>query len=294
MHNMDTHRRWLGNFAVLFCVVLWSAPDVSLAVQPWMVLPPTPGLPPGTVSRYATINGARIWYAEWSEKAAGTPVLLLHGGYGNSNYFGNLIPALIRHGYRVIAMDSRGHGRSTRTDAPYTYHLMAEDVIGLLDDLKVRQVSLVGWSDGGCIGYDLALNHPKRLARLFAFGADADVSGLKDDFDKSVVFAAYLKRVPIEYRELSPTPDAWDSFNAAVNKMWETLPAFTAAQLRSFTVPTTIADGEYDEGIRPEHDRYLAATIPGAKLVILPKLSHFAMLQDPNAFNAAVLDFLSH
>ena len=69
--------------------------------------------------------------------------------------------------------------------------------------------------------------------------------------------------------------------------------ALWSAQLHSFTVPTTIADGEYDEGIRPEHDRYLAATIPGAKLVILPKLSHFAMLQDPKAFNEGVLDFLS-
>lgn len=259
-----------------------------------MILPSTPALPKGTVGRHIMIGGARIWYAEWNKHAGGTPVLLLHGGYANSNYFGNLIPFLVQHEYHVIAMDSRGHGRSTRTDTPYSYHLMAGDVIALLDTLHIKQVSLVGWSDGGCIGYDLALNHPTRLARLFAFGADADVSGLKEDFDKSPVFAAYLKRVPVEYRELSPTPDEWNSFNAAVGKMWETLPAFTAAQLHSFTVPTTIADGEYDEGIRPEHDHYLAATIPGAKLVILPRLSHFAMLQSPPAFNAAVLDFLRH
>jgi pimeloyl-ACP methyl ester carboxylesterase len=257
-----------------------------------MVLPPTPALPEKTVSRYALIGRVRIWYAEWNEKAAGIPVLLLHGGYANSNYFGYLIPFLVHHGYHVIAMDSRGHGRSTRPDAPLTYHLMAEDVVALLDTLKIEKVSLVGWSDGGCIGYDLALNYPTRLARLFAFGADADVSGLKDDTDKSPVFAAYLKRVQAEYRELSPTPDGWGTFNAAVEKMWETLPAFTAAQLHSFTVPTTIADGEYDEGIRPEHDRYLAATIPGAKLVILPNVSHFAMLQNPAMFNAAVLEFL--
>jgi len=99
--------------------------------------------------------------------------------------------------------------------------------------------------------------------------------------------------LPDEYRSLSPTPDRWDAFNANANKMWETLPAFAAAQLRSIRVPTTIADGEYDEGIKPEHIRYLAATIPRAKLVILPNVSHFAMLQNPAAFNGAVLDCLN-
>lgn len=280
-------------FAYALAASAWLLANVAGATQPWEMLPPTPELPHGTKGSHATVNGARIWYAQWNSKASGTPVLLLHGGYGNSNYFAHLIPDLVDKGYRVIAMDSRGHGRSTRTDEPYTYHLMAEDVVALLGQLQIQRVSLVGWSDGGCIGYDLALNHPDRLARLFAFGADADISGLKDSFDKSPVFAAYLKRVPQEYKKLSPTPNEWDSFNSAVNKMWETLPAFTAAQLRTFKVPTTIADGEYDEGIRPEHNRYLATTIPGARLDILPNVSHFAMLQNPKEFNAAVLRFLS-
>jgi len=252
-----------------------------------------PSLPPNTVGEHFVINGARIWYAQWNPQATSTPVLLLHGGYGNSSYFGHLIPVLVQHGYRVIAMDSRGHGRSTAPDEQITYHLMASDVIGLLDHLKIHKVSLVGWSDGGSIGYDLAISHPERLSRLFAFGANADLSALKDGFDTNPVFAAYLARVKDEYRSLSPTPDRWDAFNANVNKMWETLPAFSAAQLRSIRVPTTIVDGEYDEGIKTEHIRYLAATIPGAKLVILPNVSHFAMLQNPAAFNGAVLDFLN-
>ncbi len=278
--------------AALVSLAIMFLADLAHAVEPWKTAPPTPALPAHAHEAHAEVNGVRIWYAQWNEHAPGTPVLLLHGGYANSNYFGHLIPVLAKHGYRVIAMDSRGHGRSTRNDVPYTYHLMAGDVLSLLDTLHVDRVSLVGWSDGGCIGYDLALNHPERLARLFAFGADADVSGLKDGFDKNPVFAAYLARVQQEYRSLSPTPNEWDSFNAAVNKMWETLPAFTAAQLKTFSTPTTIADGEYDEGIRPEHNRYLASTIPHARLVILPNVSHFAMLQNPAEFNAAVLDFL--
>src|SRR3984957_11702756 len=276
---------------IIFALLLLYGVAAS-AHEPWTRLPPTPTLPAGSTGKYQVVNGARLWYAEWGARRAGTPVLLLHGGYGNSNYFGNLIPELVKHGYRVVAINSRGHGRSGRTDEPITYHLMASDVLGVLDALHVQKVSLVGWSDGGCIGYDLAINNPERLQRLFAFGADADVSGLRDGYDKTPVFAEYLKRVPEEYKKLSPTPKEWDQFNANISTMWATLPAFTADQLRRITAPTTIADGQYDEGIKPEHIRYLVATIPGARLVVLPNVSHFAMLQDPRAFNAAILEFL--
>ena len=280
----------LARQTVLVILLLWGV--AAKADEPWTRLPPTPKLPASSTSKYQVVNGARLWYAEWGARRAGTPVLLLHGGYGNSNYFGNLIPELLNHGYRVIAIDSRGHGRSGRTDEPITYHLMASDVLGVLDALHVQKVSLVGWSDGGSIGYDLAINNPGRIQRLFAFGADADVSGIRDGYDKTPVFAEYLKRVPEEYRRLSPTPREWDQFNANISTMWATLPAFTADQLRRINVPTTIADGQYDEALKPEHNNYLVATIPGARLVVVPNASHFAMLQNPQAFNAAVLDFL--
>jgi pimeloyl-ACP methyl ester carboxylesterase len=269
-----------------------AAASISRAPEPWQTLPPLPSLPAGTVDRHAEIAGARIWFAEWGPKSAGVPVLLLHGGFGNSNYYGRLIPVLAAHGYRVIAMDSRGHGRSTCSDAPLTYDLMAQDVLGLLDRLKISKVFVVGWSDGGIIGLDLAMSHPDRLAGLFAFGVNADVSGLKEGAGTTPVFGAYLARTAQEYHELSPTPQQWDKFSAAVTKMWETLPAYTRADLASIKVPITIADGEFDEGIKRSHEEYLAHTIPGARLVILPDVSHFAMLQDPQAFNAAVLRFL--
>jgi len=279
----------LRRFAALaLCMGAWSAN----AAQVWQSLPPMPRLPRGTIDRHVEVGGARIWYAEWGGPSKAIPVLLLHGGLGNSNYYGKLIPVLVDHGYRVIAMDSRGHGRSTRSGAPYSYHLMAEDVIGLLDALKIARVSVIGWSDGGIIGLDLALNRPDRLAGLFAFGANADVSGAKDGVDKNPVFAAYLARVPEEYRQLSPTPDQWESFSAAIGKMWETQPTFRTDQLQSLKVRIVIADGEYDEAIRPEHTRYMASNIPGARLLILPNLSHFAVLQSPQTFNAAVLEFL--
>jgi pimeloyl-ACP methyl ester carboxylesterase len=258
----------------------------------WRTLPATPSLPPGTAGQRAMINGAQLWYAEWGSHNKGVPVLLLHGGSLNSNYFGQLVPTLVKHGYLVIAMDSRGQGRSTRGDGSITFHMMAADVLELLDRLLIRQVSLVGWSDGGIIGLDLAIHHPERLHRLFAFGANADLSGIDEHAEAAPLVAAFEARAKVEYRQLSPTPDDWESFKATMEQMWNTLPAFTREQLGSIRVPTTIADGQHDEIIKPEHTLYLAAAIPNAKLVILPDVSHFAILQDPPAFSAAVLDFL--
>jgi len=278
--------RW-ALFALLIITIL-----PAYSEERWQTLPPTPALPAGTVGQRAMINGAQLWYAEWGANNKGVPVLLLHGGVLNSNYFGQLVPTLVMHGYRVIAMDSRGQGRSARAEGSITYHMMATDVLKLLDLLHVRQVSLVGWSDGGIIGLDLAINHPERLRRLFAFGANGDLSGIDEHADKAPLVVAFVARAKEEYRQLSPTPDDWESFQAIMNNMWLTQPSFTPEQLKSIRVATTIGDGEHEEIITPEHTRYLATTIPDAKLVILPGVSHFAILQDPGAFNAAVLDFL--
>ena len=258
-----------------------------------LILPPTPSLPLETIDKHLQTGGARIWYAEWGNVATGEPILLLHGGLGNSNYFGNLIPVLVSHGYHVIAMDSRGQGRSTRSLQHITYHLMATDVIALLNALKIEQVNLIGWSDGGNIGLDLAVNHPERLRSLFAYGANANSSALNDGFQSAPAYVAYAHRVKQEYAALSPAPSDWDAFNADIDKMWEKLPNFTPQQLHSIRVPTTIADGQYDELFKPEHTRYLAAAIPNARLVILADVGHFAILQDAAVFNAAVLTSLA-
>jgi hypothetical protein len=112
----------------LVCGLVAALTGAAAGVEPqWLTLPPTPSLPKAEQSGYASINGIKIWYATFGK---GEPVLLLHGGLANSNYWGNQVPALARN-YRVIVMDSRGHGRSTHDDRPYGYDLMASDVIGL-------------------------------------------------------------------------------------------------------------------------------------------------------------------
>jgi alpha-beta hydrolase superfamily lysophospholipase len=104
-------------------------------------------LPAAQDSGYVQTAGARIWYATYG---SGRPVILLHGGLGHSGNWGYQVPALIRQGYRVVVIDSRGHGRSTRDARPYTYELLASDLSAVMDTLHIRKAGLVGWSDGAC------------------------------------------------------------------------------------------------------------------------------------------------
>ena len=266
-------------------LILFACP--ARAEPQWLNLPPTPGLPSAAQSGCAEINGVKIWYAVFGQ---GQPVLLLHGGLANSNYWGNLVPAL-SNDYQVVVMDSRGHGRSSRSSEPLGYDLMASDVLALMDFLKLDKAAIIGWSDGAIIGLDIAIHHPERLTKLFAFAANSDPDGVAD-VSQSQVFNAYMARAKAEYQSLSPTPAEYDSFMAQVTKMWETQPHFSAENLHSIRTTTWIVDGDHDEAIKRSNTLFMADQIPGSGLLIQPKVSHFSFLQDATQFNADVLHFL--
>src|SRR5262249_12968008 len=117
--------RWAARTIVCaLLVALFAASAFAEEPPRWMTLPPTPALPTPQKSGRAPVNGISIFYATFG---SGDPVLLLHGGLANSDYWVHQIPALAEH-HRVIVMDSRGHGRSTRNAEPFGYALMASDV----------------------------------------------------------------------------------------------------------------------------------------------------------------------
>jgi pimeloyl-ACP methyl ester carboxylesterase len=272
----------------IFALAMLAATTANAAPPQWMTLPPTPTLPKADASGYAPVNGIRIWYATFGQ---GEPVLLVHGGLANANYWGNQVPALVAAHYRVIVMDSRGHGRSTRNAQPYGYDLMSDDVIGLLDYLKIRKVALVGWSDGAIIGLDIAMHHPERLSKLFAFAANIDPSGVADASHSPVV-NTYIPRAGHEYATLSPTPREYKSFLAQITAMWNSQPHWTKADFTKITAPVWIVDADHDEMITHDQPRKMADWMPGAGLLIEPDVSHFAFLQDPAQFNRDILHFL--
>jgi pimeloyl-ACP methyl ester carboxylesterase len=273
-------------FFCLFAGVI-AVSAVAQPVPRWMTLPPTPALPTPAKSGRAPVNGVSIFYATFGE---GEPVLLLHGGLANSDYWGNQIPALAEH-HRVIVMDSRGHGRSTRNAEPFGYALMASDVVGLLDHLGIPKVAIVGWSDGAIIGLSLAMNHPDRVSRLFSFAANSDPSGVKD-VGKSPVFTEFIARAQKEYEALSPTPSLYKSFVDEISHMWATQPHWTAAELGGIRVHTWIVDADHDEAIHRGNTEFMANNIPNAGFLLQPEVSHFSMLQAPEQFTQDVLRFL--
>jgi pimeloyl-ACP methyl ester carboxylesterase len=260
----------------------------SRAAERWQVLPPTPAQIATDRSGEIPANGIKIHYAIYGQ---GSPVVFLHGGLANTDYWGNQVPAVAAH-HTVILIDSRGHGRSTRDARPYGYDLMADDVVAVLDFLKIEKADIVGWSDGGILGIDLALRHKDRVRRVFAFAANTVTSGVKEGVEKDPTFSAYIERAGHEYETHSATPKEYKAFVDQISKMWAEQPNWTDQQLKSIQTPILVVDGDHDEAIKREHTEYIAATIPGAGLLILPNASHFAFLQDPALFNAAVLNFL--
>jgi pimeloyl-ACP methyl ester carboxylesterase len=290
---VGTKKHWIISSSVIAAVaialIVFFVPrqaDVPL----WKTLPPPAALPMAAESGLAPVDDIQMWYAIFN-KGGGNPVLLIHGGTSNAETWGNQVPVLARN-HEVILGESRGHGRSTRSNKPYSYQLMADDYIGLLDYLKVDKVALVGWSDGGIIGLDIAMRYPERLSKLWAYGANTIVAGLKEGFDKDPVFSKAIELQGKQYQRLSPTPNGFDDFVAAISQMWNTQPDYKPEQLAAIKTPTMIVDGEYDEGIKREHTEEIAHQIPGAKLLILPGVSHFGHWQNPVLYNKELTAFL--
>jgi pimeloyl-ACP methyl ester carboxylesterase len=245
-------------------------------------------LPAATDAGYVAHDGARIWYASYG---TGSPVILLHGGLGHGGNWGYQVPALLARGRRVVLVDSRGHGRSTRDDRPFTYELMAGDVLAVMDALHLEKAAVIGWSDGACVALVLATQVPSRISGVFFFACNMDPSGTKQLAPSPVIDRCFTRHAK-DYAKLSATPDRFQDFVAAVSRMMETQPNYTAADLARVSVPVAIVQSEHDEFIKAEHAAYLARSIPGAELVQLAGVSHFAPLQRPAVFNGAMLAFL--
>lgn len=265
-----------------------SAAPAGAATPRWQTLPPTPTLPAGTVTGTAEVDGIALHYAIVGE---GPPVLMLHGGLASLDWWGLQAEAL-KSSHRVVLVDSRGHGRSTHDGRPFGYDLMADDVIALMDKLGIPRADIVGWSDGAIVALDLAMRRPQRVGRVFAFAANSRTAGVRPGVATNPTFAAFIRRAGVEYRALSPTPGGYDAFVRQIGRMWASEPAWSDARLSAIRVPVLIADGDHDEAIFRAHTEHLAATIPGAGLLILPNASHFAFLQDPALFDAALVEFL--
>jgi pimeloyl-ACP methyl ester carboxylesterase len=270
-----------------------SVPAVlAQEATPVAVAPPQDLLPANAdygTGETAEINGVDIYYEVYGE---GDPVLFIHGGLANGDYWVNVIPAITDAGYQAIVMDSRGHGRSSFDETLISYEVMANDVLGLMDHLDIDKFDLVGWSDGGIIGLELAIHHPERLKKVVAYGANFDPTGVRLDINENAYWNAFVERASEDYQTLSPHPERWDEFLGNISNMWATEPNYTEEQLRSITTPFLILDGAKEEAIDLNQTKLMALLIPGAELVIMPDTGHFAAFEQPEEFARIVLEYL--
>jgi len=280
LHNAVLLTVWVGGTSAVPAAV----PQVAQSV------PAVPALPPMAFEGAVTRGGAKIWFGTVGK---GPPVILLHGGLSSSRAWGAQVPALVMAGYRVVLIDSRGHGRSTLGARPLSYELMAQDVIAVMDSLALRRAAIIGWSDGAIIGLVLAMRHGARVDRIYAFGANMDQKGVRNDAVEAPVLREIAPRLAADHADLSRDPNGFLALHRAVRTMQKTQPRYRAQQLASIRdVAVTIADGAHDEFITDVHPGYLAHAIPCAKLEIYPNAGHFAPWQNAATFNRALLAFL--
>ena len=216
----------------------------------------------------------------------GEALVLLHGNGEDYTYFSRQVEPFSTH-YRVIAVDTRGHGRSPRGTAPFTLEQFAEDLKQLLDQLDIQRCHLLGFSDGGNIALLFALKYPHYVNRLIINGANLHPSGMKWQIHLPIVlqWAAFRLLCAV-----NPNNQKWvQRYELLV--LMATQPHIDCAHLAEIAVPTLVVAGTNDM-IRTAHTRAIAAAIPGSRVELLPG-DHFVARRNWPEFNQLVQDFLA-
>ena len=222
------------------------------------------------------------WRHHFVEQGEGFPLILLHGNGEDAGYFEHQMEPFAKH-FRVIALDTRGHGQTPRGEAPFTIRQFADDLLSFMDLHNIGKAHILGFSDGGNIAMVFALAHPGRIGKLILDGANLDASGVKRKF-----------QIPIEagYRiaRLFSRKDPKARKHAEMLGLMVNDPDVKPEELAQIQNPTLVLAGENDM-IKDAHTALIARSIPGALLSVIPG-DHFIANRHPEAFNEVVLRFL--
>lgn len=218
----------------------------------------------------------------YKECGSGKPLILLHGNGENGEYFTNQIDYFSKS-YRVIAVDTRGHGKSPRGDKPFTIRQFAEDLKDFMDEHEIEKAHLLGFSDGGNIALVFALKYPQRVDRLILNGANLDTKGVKASVQIPIV--AGYKLASLFARKSSEAQKNAEMLGLMVND-----PGITPEELSEIHVPVLVIAGQKDM-IRQEHTELIYKSLPNAEIAIIPG-NHFIASKNPETFNIIVRDFL--
>src|SRR5580658_870930 len=257
-----------------------------------------------TREAYAIVPGARIFYLDTG--GSGVPVILLHAATGSSRVWEHQIPAFTSAGYRVIAFDRRGWGRTTMDPGEAQPSTAADDLLSLLDQLHLDRVHVLGTAAGGFVALDFALSYPQRVRSLVVANS---AGGVQDaDFLElgRRIRPPEFNKLPPEFRELGPS---YRAGNAPGTERWVELqkisrpagpPAaaqpmrnhITFASLETIQAPTLLLTGDADLYAPPPVMQLFAARIKGSAMSVIPEAGHSAYWEQPAKFNLTVLNFL--
>ena len=217
------------------------------------------------------------------EQGNGFPLILLHGNGEDCSYFEHQIEPFAQH-FRVIAIDTRGHGQTPRGEAPFTIRQFAEDLLAFMDEHGIAKAHILGFSDGGNIAMVFALAHPERVEKLILNGANLDASGVKRKIQIPIEIGY---RIATLFAKRSPKA----RLNAEMLGLMVNDPNVKPDELTQIQCPTLVLAGNNDM-IKDSHTRLIARSIPNAQLAIIPG-THFIANKNPQAFNETVLRFLA-
>lgn len=231
------------------------------------------------LGKYIDVNGVKLYYEIYGK---GEPLLLIHGNNTSMAIFKNQLDVLSKK-YMVIGLDSRGQGKSTGNDTKLTYELMADDVNTFLDKMNLKNVDILGWSDGGNIAVILAMDHPDKVNKMAIMGTVLynDDTSVKPEINKLI------------HKQLKD----WDEKGISKNSMDYRLkmllltePHINPDSLEKIKAPTLVMAGEFDI-VKEKHTELIADKIPNSTLVIFKGADHEAPQKIPQLFNETVLNF---
>lgn len=248
---------------------------------------------------YLDAGGVHTYYEVAGQ---GEPLLLLHGGFSTIESWGAQAPALAER-YRVYLPERRGHGRTPDVDGPTGYDIMARDTIAFMEALDISSAHVVGWSDGGNVGLEFALERPDLVRKLVIIGAGDDFDVVQSDGPK------YTAELRAQAEHLTPddlppmlkeayeqvSPDGADHFPVVFDKLiaaYRSGPTHALDELSRISAPTLVIIGD-DDVISADHAAAIQRTVPDAQLAVVPGTDHLLMFEKPDLVNRIILDFLA-
>ena len=280
-------------------------PHLVLSLLFWLsaAFQPPGASPPPVVEAHADLPGVRLWYRD--SGGAGVPVVFMHAATGSSRVWEYQIPAFAAAGFRVIAFDRRGFGRTAIAPGGVQPGTAADDLQALMNHLKIDRFHLVGTAAGGFASVDYALSFPQRLRSLVIANS---IGGVQDEDYLELgrrIRPPEFSALPADLRELGPS---YRAGNPEGTRRWLELERtnraegerpvqtmrnrITFALLETLSVPTLLLTGGADLYAPPPVMQLFVKRIKGSESVVVPEAGHSTYWEQPDVFNRAVLAFI--